>query len=241
MNAARAAGAPSVQAGEIARPRAAPRGRPPADRPLRGGPPARGDGRGARRPRGAPRPGRRPAARPVRRRSSRAPVPTRSRATDRLEELLLTRIANENPAIGPLRELVDDRAARREHALSRGDRRARGRRSPTDRPSDDDGTVADRAHARCRPGTRRPRWPASSATSASAGARCWATSLEDLLGRLDLAIGILAEEERALHLRFGGGGAAAAGGARPRRRRSRAPPTSPRRSRPTRPGCRRSC
>src|SRR3954467_9641855 len=27
----------------------------------------------------------------------------------RLEELLLTRVANENPAIGPLRELVDDR------------------------------------------------------------------------------------------------------------------------------------
>src|SRR6187200_3325127 len=31
---------------------------------------------------------------------------------DRLEELLLTRIANENPAIGPLRELVDDRVLR---------------------------------------------------------------------------------------------------------------------------------
>ena len=28
---------------------------------------------------------------------------------ERLEELLLTRIANENPALGPLRELVDDR------------------------------------------------------------------------------------------------------------------------------------
>ena len=30
--------------------------------------------------------------------------------------------------------------------------------------------------------------------------------LEDLIRRLDLAIGVLAEEERALHLRFGGGG-----------------------------------
>ncbi|HEX7949871.1 MAG TPA: hypothetical protein VF494_05955, partial [Candidatus Limnocylindrales bacterium] len=28
---------------------------------------------------------------------------------ERLEELLLTRISNENPALGPLRELVDDR------------------------------------------------------------------------------------------------------------------------------------
>ena len=30
--------------------------------------------------------------------------------------------------------------------------------------------------------------------------------LDDLIGRLDIALGILAEEERALHLRFGGGG-----------------------------------
>ena len=37
----------------------------------------------------------------------RAPAP--EPAVERLEELLLTRIANENPALGPLRELVDDR------------------------------------------------------------------------------------------------------------------------------------
>ena len=35
-------------------------------------------------------------------------------ATYRLEELLLTRIANENPAIGPLHELVDDRTLLKE-------------------------------------------------------------------------------------------------------------------------------
>ena len=61
--------------------------------------------------------------------------------------------------------------------------------------------------------------------------------LDDLLRRLDLAIGILAEEERALHLRFGGG-------SRWRRRPAEAPSfagrgaTSPKRSRRTRPGCR---
>ena len=39
-------------------------------------------------------------------------------------------------------------------------------------------------------------------------------SLEALIRRLDLAIGIMAEEERALHLRFGGGGDGGGGGGR---------------------------
>ena len=64
-------------------------------------------------------------------------------------------------------------------------------------------------------------------------------SLDALIRRLDLAIGILAEEERALHLRFGGGGdGAEAPAGVPRDRRSgRRRPTSPRRSHPIRPGC----
>ena len=37
------------------------------------------------------------------------PGPGPEPAEHRLEELLLTRVANENPALGPLRELVDDR------------------------------------------------------------------------------------------------------------------------------------
>ena len=51
----------------------------------------------------------------------------------RLEELLLTRIANENPAVGPLlEELIDDTRPRRRDSLSRCDRAARGdlRRRP---------------------------------------------------------------------------------------------------------------
>ena len=39
-------------------------------------------------------------------------------------------------------------------------------------------------------------------------------SLEALIRRLDLAIGVLAEEERALHLRFGGGGDGGGGAGR---------------------------
>src|SRR4029079_11998070 len=35
-------------------------------------------------------------------------------AAHRLEELLLTRLAHENPALGPLHELVDDRSLARE-------------------------------------------------------------------------------------------------------------------------------
>ena len=39
-------------------------------------------------------------------------------------------------------------------------------------------------------------------------------ALDDLIGRLDLTIGVLAEEEQALHLRFGGGTGGWAGGGR---------------------------
>ncbi len=52
----------------------------------------------------------------------------------------------------------------------------------------------------------RPRSSDSCATSGSTGGTCWARISTTLLGRLDLAIGVLLEEERALHLRFGGGG-----------------------------------
>ena len=156
--------------------------------------------------------------------------------------MLLTRIANENPAIGPLHELVDDRA------LVEGTRY----RDAIDRlestfadgpPIDDEGTSLLRAHAHAgaacpdlagRPAPLRPR----SRWGAFLGTR-----LEELIRRVDLAIGILAEEERALHLRFGGGAAVPAGPAAGRRRRPRSGPrpTSRRLSRPIRPGCRASC
>ncbi len=121
----------------------------------------------------------------------------------RLEELLLTRIANENPALGPLHELVDDRTLAR-------DTRYREAVAALEMVFAD-GPASDieglslvelmRAPARHAPTSLagqlrfiRERW------GAMLGAE-----LEDLLRRLDLAIGIMAEEEHALHLRFGGG------------------------------------
>ena len=163
----------------------------------------------------------------------------------RLEELLLTRVSNENPAVGPIRELIDDKAlvegtryrdaiARLETTFSDGP------------PIDGEGTSL----------LELMRMPARRAPTSLAGQlrfirANWGdilgTALDDLIHRLDIAVGILAEEERALHLRFGGGagaaGAVAAGqtGGRSRRRHSVARRKSPRRSRPTPRGCRGSC
>lgn len=128
----------------------------------------------------------------------------------RLEELLLTRIANENPALGPLRELIDDRIlvegtryedaiAGLERAFADGDELLPG-----------GGSLIElmRAPARAAPTSLvgqlryvRDRWVG-----------LFGGELEALLWRLDIAIGMLLEEERALHLRFGGGAAGGFGG-----------------------------
>jgi glycosidase len=122
----------------------------------------------------------------------------------RLEELLLTRIANENPAASPLVELVDDRE------LARGSRyreaiaglEATFAAGP---PLDGEGLSL----------VELIRLPARRAPTSLAGQLRFIRStwgvllgedLDVLMGRLEIAIGILAEEERALHLRFGGGG-----------------------------------
>jgi hypothetical protein len=69
--------------------------------------------------------------------------------------------------------------------------------------------------------------------------------LGTVIGTLDLALGVLQEEERGLHLRFGGGGAGGAGEPDARSRRTSPSMTTlqrnRRRSRATRPGCRASC
>jgi glycosidase len=121
----------------------------------------------------------------------------------RLEELLLTRIANENPALGPLHELVDDRP------LANGTRYVEAIAGleavfADGPPSEIDGlSLVELMRAPAR------HAPTSLAAQLRFIRERWAgflgTELEDLLRRLDLAIGIMAEEERALHLRFGGG------------------------------------
>ncbi len=126
----------------------------------------------------------------------------------RLEELILVRVANENPALGPLRELVDDRPLERvtryrdaiaglEVAFADGPRmgpnglsliellRAPARHSPT--------SLAGQLRY------IREHW-----------AGILGDALAALMARMDLALGVIAEEERALHLRFGGGGPARA-------------------------------
>jgi glycosidase len=121
----------------------------------------------------------------------------------RLEELLLTRIANENPAVGPLRELIDDKAlvdgTRYRDAIERLETTFAD--GP---PIDADGNSL----------IELMRLPARRAPTSLAGQlrfiranwrHILGAELEALIRRLDLAIGILAEEERALHLRFGGG------------------------------------
>jgi hypothetical protein len=126
----------------------------------------------------------------------------------RLEELLLTRIANENPAVGPLRELIDDKtlvdATRYRDAIERLETTFAD--GP---PIDAEGNSL----------IELMRLPARRAPTSLAGQLRFIRAnwgpilgrdLEELIRRLDLAIGILAEEERALHLRFGGG----AGGGR---------------------------
>jgi glycosidase len=128
----------------------------------------------------------------------------------RLEELLLTRIANENPALGPLRELVDDRIlaegtryedaiAGLEQAFTDGEELVPG-----------GGSLIElmRAPARAAPTSLigqlryiREHWGG-----------LLGDALDSLLLRLEIAIGILAEEERALHMRFGGGAGGGFGG-----------------------------
>ncbi len=128
-------------------------------------------------------------------------------ALARLEELLLTRVANENPAIGPLRELVDDRI------LADGTRYKEAIAGLEE--AFDAGAVLDPGDGAKTSLVDLLRAPARHApTSLSGQLRfvrdTWGallgSDLESLIGRLGIAIGIIAEEERGLHQRFGGGG-----------------------------------
>src|SRR3954451_21755617 len=129
------------------------------------------------------------------------PEPT----TERLEELLLTRIANENPAIGAIQELVDDRtlAQRTAYAKAISDLEAIFAAGPS-LEGDDGASLIELIRLPAR------QAPTSLAAQLRFVRARWGSilgsGLDDLLRRFDLALGILADEERALHLRFGGGG-----------------------------------
>jgi hypothetical protein len=131
------------------------------------------------------------------------PEPALSGAmVQRLREAALTRVANENPALGRPR-------AGRRSALATGTRYREAiaglEQTFTDGPPmGPDGSSL----------IELMRTPARQAPTSLAGQlryirSAWASILgsflDEILRRLDLAIGVLAEDERALHLRFGGG------------------------------------
>jgi glycosidase len=132
--------------------------------------------------------------------------PATARA-EALEELLLLSLANANPAAEPLRELFDDRALR---AKTPYPRLLAGLESFLEKePGFGPGGL---------PLVAMLRAPLLASPTSLAGQLRWIrdnwsgylAELGDLLDRLILALDVIAEEERALHLRFGGGGGSAA-------------------------------
>jgi pimeloyl-ACP methyl ester carboxylesterase/glycosidase len=150
------------------------------------------------------------------------PVPPDDAAEIQREALvegLLLAIVNEDPAAERLRDLFDDRALRREGAYPRvleaiEDRLVAAWQSP-----DGDGEpTAARPAARTalldRPLPELLRAPSQASPTSLAGQLRWirdhwgelVTDVEGLEDRLLLAADLVAEEERALHQRFGAGG-----------------------------------
>ncbi|HEX5826401.1 MAG TPA: alpha-amylase family glycosyl hydrolase [Candidatus Limnocylindrales bacterium] len=134
-------------------------------------------------------------------------------APARLEELLLIRVANENPAARPLRDLVDDTPLLppgRDAAVGAVERYQAT--LPVVGPNGETLVELLRAPARAHPTSLtgqlkyvRDHW-----------GELLGDALDELLDRLLLTMDVIAEEERGLHLRFGGGGdgGAGAGGGR---------------------------
>ncbi len=127
----------------------------------------------------------------------------------RLEELLLIRVANENPAARPLRVLVDDTPLPRpERTAAMAALEAYQGAQPPIGPNGETLVELLRAPARAHP------------TSLSGQLRYvkehWGVllgeALDSLLDRMLLTLDVIGEEERGLHLRFGGGGDGLVGG-----------------------------
>jgi glycosidase len=121
----------------------------------------------------------------------------------RLEELLLVRLANENPAARPLRDLVDDSplpVKPRTRVLSAVEAYQAGL-TPVG-PNGETLVELLRAPARAHPTSLagqlryiRDHWRG-----------LLGSALDDLLDRMLLTLDVIEEEERGLHLRFGGFG-----------------------------------
>ncbi len=127
----------------------------------------------------------------------------------RLEELLLNRVMNENPAVGPLRELIDDAplAASARYADGLAALDSFFAAQPPFGPEGETLLELLRAPARNAPGSLadqlryiRERWRG-----------ILGAALDRLLRRIDVALGVLAEEARGRWLRFHGPGPDTAG------------------------------
>ena len=147
---------------------------------------------------------------------------------DRLEDLLLVHLANGNPAAAPLRELVDDRGLPRPSlaaAMLAIERHQAGVVLDRDADAADQAALADGTASADRISLLDLlREPARQSPDSLAGQlryvrRAWGwllgDALNELIGRIDIAIGVLTEEEQGLHVRFGGGGGGGGGGGEP--------------------------
>ena len=146
---------------------------------------------------------------------------------DRLEDLILIRVANENPAAAPLRGLIDASgfaatelaAAMRavEHHLAAlplpdDSRSGTGPLAPEQAGGGGLRTLLDLLRE---PGRHSPHSLTGQLRFIQAE---WGwllgSGLDELAARVDQTLGILGEEERGLHRRFGGGGGGGGGGPR---------------------------
>ena len=178
------------------------------------------------------------ARRPARgRRATSSPTSTTARRPVRLEELLLVRVANENPAARPLRDLVDDTPlpAEPRTATMTALEAYQGDLTPIG-PNGETLVELLRAPARAHPTSLagqlryvREQWRG-----------LLGADLDALLDRVLVTLDVIAEEERGLHLRFGGGGDGGAGGRGESADLSGSTP-SPSGSPATPRGCRGSC
>jgi pimeloyl-ACP methyl ester carboxylesterase/glycosidase len=136
-----------------------------------------------------------------------------SDAASRLEDLVLVHLANANPAAEPLQELVDERVlpARTLAAVLAAIESHEAALKIAGAPGGVSLLELLRAPAR--------HAPTSLAGQLRYIREQWGwllgSALERLVARIDLAIGILTEEEQGLHRRFGGGGGGGGGGEAP--------------------------
>jgi glycosidase len=133
-------------------------------------------------------------------------------APARLEDLLLVHLANDNPAAAPLRDLVDDRGLPTP-SLTAAIRALERHQATVALDGSGPGEGISLLELLREPARRSPD---SLAGQLRYIREHWGwllgSALDELLDRIDITIGVLAEEEHGLHVRFGGFGHGPGGG-----------------------------